>query len=89
VPLQHFLNRRRFAGVCDLAGIYRTDLIRFKRYHGGHAAVKRDKFHLVPAPIRVKMNDRANIARRQAIGRNIGRQNNSIMLSDHGFERPE
>lgn len=76
-------NRSKLPRVRNLTRIDRTDLPRVQRHHRRRAAVQRYKFDFATLPIRVEMDHRSDIPCFEPVSRNIGLQNNAIMLCDH------
>ena len=71
--MKPFLSRR----WPDLVGFHRHDLC--------GVTVEREEFHFVGFAILIDVNDRARVAGHQSVRRERRRQNDSIVLLNHGL----
>ncbi len=58
-------------------------LIGFNRHHCRRVAIQRGKFHFLSRAIGVNMHHGPHVAGFQSVGRQVGFQNDAIMLFNH------
>jgi hypothetical protein len=69
--------------MADVSNADGAQLRRFHSYHRDRATREGDKFNFVSHAVIVNVDYRADIARLQALGRQIFCQHNAIMFFDH------